>query len=116
MENTAERIVARFGGQSALARLIGKGQSTVAHWVKIGRIPAKWQPELLGLAEENGISLTASDFMLSPGLKIEKRDNKPPGLPKATWWGVLPIGDAELPVFVLNDGQRVVSRTGATGL
>lgn len=119
MENPAEGIVARFGGQSALARLIGKGQSTVAHWVKTGRIPAKWQAELLKLAEAHGVSLSASDFMpspASPGQQIQGKSTEPAGLPKATWWGVLPIGDAELPVFVLENGQRVISRTGATGL
>ncbi len=121
MENPAEAVVARFGGQSALARFIGKGQSTVAHWVKTGRIPAKWQSELLKLAEAHGVSLSASDFMpfhahASPGQEIRGKSNEPAGLPKATWWGVLPIGDAELPVFVLDNGQRVISRTGATGL
>jgi hypothetical protein len=116
MDNPAEGVVSRFGGQSALARLIGKGQSTVAHWVKTGRIPAKWQAELLKLAEANDVSLSASDFMGSPGQKIQAESNEPPGLPKATWWGVLPIGEAELPVFVLDNGQRVISRTGATGL
>jgi len=116
MANPAENVVARFGGQSTLARLIGKGQSTVSHWVKTGRIPAKWQSQLLKLAAESGISLAASDFMTSPGSKEGEIDGQRSGLPKATWWGVLPIGEAELPVFVLDDGQRVISRTGATGL
>jgi hypothetical protein len=37
--STAREIVKLFGGQSALAELIGKGQSTVAYWVKAGVIP-----------------------------------------------------------------------------
>jgi hypothetical protein len=116
MANPANSIVQKFGGQSALARLLGKGQSTVAHWVKTERIPAKWQPKLLKLAAEQGVSLSAGDFMGSPGNQKMEVAAKGSGVPKATWWGVLPIGEAELPVYVLDDGQRVISRTGATGL
>jgi hypothetical protein len=57
-----KEIVGRFGGQSALAVLIGKGQSTVAYWVKAGNIPAKWQSVLLALARERGVALSAADF------------------------------------------------------
>lgn len=35
-------------------------------------------------------------------------------LPVAKWPGVLTIGDVEIPVYVLDDGRRVISRTGAT--
>ena len=37
-----------------------------------------------------------------------------PRLPIARWPGMLPIGDVEVPVYVLDDGRRIVSRTGAT--
>jgi len=37
-----------------------------------------------------------------------------PGLPTAKWAGLLAIGDIDLPVYVLDDGRRVISRTGAT--
>ena len=59
----AETVIGRFGGQSALARLIGKRQSTVQHWAKSGSIPAKWQPQLLLLARERGIDLSPADFL-----------------------------------------------------
>ena len=59
----AEIVIAKFGGQSALARLVGKGQSTVQHWAKSGRIPAKWQSELLLLAREHSIDLSVQDFV-----------------------------------------------------
>lgn len=40
-----------------------------------------------------------------------------PGLPVAKWLGVLSIiGDLELPVYVLDDGRHVISRTGATSV
>ena len=65
--STARKIVERFGGQSALARLLGKGPSTVQHWAKTGTIPAKWQPELLRIAQEEGVTLHPGDFVDSPG-------------------------------------------------
>lgn len=110
--NTAQKIIAKFGGQSALAKLIGKGQSTVQHWTKTGVIPAKWQKELLIVAEKNGIKLTPSDFIQNP----ESTTSKEPTIPVARWQGILEIGSEELPCYVLNDGRRVLSRTGTTSL
>lgn len=116
MKNSAQRVVERFGGQSALARLIGKGQSTVQHWTKTGTIPAKWQAELLKIAEAQGLEISARDFINSPGYQHEKQAIAKSTIPKAEYMGILPIGDTELPVFVLDNGVRVISRTGATGL
>ena len=62
----AKQIIEKFGGQSALARLIGKGQTTVAYWAKTGIIPAKWHETLLSLAAEQGITLVADDFIFRP--------------------------------------------------
>src|SRR5438067_6046147 len=59
----AEVVIEKFGGQSALARLLGRGQSTVQHWAGSGRIPAKWQAKLLQLARERGVDLAVSDFV-----------------------------------------------------
>lgn len=59
----AENIIAKFGGQSALGRLVGKGQSTVQHWAKTGQVPAKWQSKLLHLARGHGIDLSPTDFV-----------------------------------------------------
>jgi hypothetical protein len=104
-------IIQKFGGQSALAKLIGKRQSTVQHWVSKGAIPSKWQAQLMKLGSEGGISLRPSDFFPSePEIADAKK------LPAAKWMGMLPVGDAEFPVYVLDDGRRVISRTGATGL
>jgi hypothetical protein len=114
--NPAQRVIAKFGGQSALSRLIGKGQSTVAHWSKTGNVPAKWQTELLKLGLEKAIEISPKDFMDSPGYQSIQMNDNEPRIPKAKWWGNLPMGDTELPVFVLDNGVRVISRTGATGL
>jgi hypothetical protein len=112
--NSAERVIAKFGNQSALARLVGKRQSTVQHWAKAGQIPAKWQPELLRLAGENSIDLTPSDFQQASGYKVIPMARGASAIPKAKWLGVLPIGEVEIPVYVLDNGMRVISRTGAT--
>lgn len=114
--NPAQRVIKKFGGQSALAAMIEKGQTTVQHWGKTGRIPAKWQPELLKLAADKGIELSPGDFIDSPGYQSIQLETKAPSIPKAKWWGVLPIGEAEVPVYVLDNGIRVISRSGATHL
>lgn len=109
--NTAQKIIEKFGGQSALAKLIGKGQSTVQHWTSSGTIPAKWQSQLLTLATERGISLSSAEFIeVKDSVELLSR------LPEAKWTGNLQLGDVELPVYVLSDGRRVMSRTGATGV
>ena len=110
--NSAQRVISKFGGQSALASLLGKRQSTVQHWVKTGLIPSKWHEPLLSLAADNGISLSPGDFILSPVDRVSPE----PHLPIARWHGELPIGEASLPVYVLDDGRRVISRSGAVAL
>jgi hypothetical protein len=110
--NAAQRIVDKFGGQSVLAKLIGKGQSTVQYWTKSGAIPSKWQAKLLAIAQDQGIDLTASDFVKVPEVVAQS----PGGLPVAEWQGDLEIGESTLPCYVLNDGRRVISRTGATSI
>lgn len=104
---TTTQVIDRFGGQSKLARLIDKGPSTVQYWAKMDRIPAKWHGRLLELAVEQGVELDRGELVPIP---------KPPParIPIAFWPGVLPIGDEGLPVYVLDDGRRVISRTGAT--
>ncbi|MFP5389641.1 MAG: P63C domain-containing protein [Thermoleophilia bacterium] len=105
----AARVIERFGGQSKLARLLGKRASTVQYWGSTGRIPPKWHGRLLELAQSEGISLNPSELVVMP-----EADNPHPKVPMAKWAGVLQIGDNELPCYVLDDGRRVISRTGAT--
>ena len=64
--NVAERIVQEFGGQSALARLLGKRQGTVQYWCKTGVIPAKWHATLLRIAREQGVPLQPVDLVALP--------------------------------------------------
>jgi myo-inositol-1-phosphate synthase len=82
-KNPAERVIRRFGGQSALAQLLGKRQSTVEHWAKTGRVPAQWHQPLLALARQRGVNLEAKDFMETSPHQIE---------PAAGRVGVLTVG------------------------
>lgn len=65
-------IVDMFGGQTALATLIGKGQSTVAYWVKSESIPARWHPKLLILAAQHGINLSVDDLINLPVIETHQ--------------------------------------------
>lgn len=62
---SAKKIVDKFGGQTALAKLLGIGQSNVAYWVQKGVIPSKWHTKLLSLGLQNSIDISASDFISS---------------------------------------------------
>jgi hypothetical protein len=108
-ESPAQRVIDRFGGQSALARLMGKKQSTVHYWTSTGRIPPRYHAQLLKLASAHGLNLTPSELVALPEVVAEVTT------PTARWAGVLDIGvGSGLPVYVLTDGRRVISRTGAT--
>lgn len=113
--NTAKKVVDKFGGQSSLARALGKGQSTVSYWTRAGRIPSKWHSVLLRLASDQGIELSPRDLVDGADSQ-ESGVIGPPQLPVAKWPGTLSIADAELPCYVLSDGRRVISRTGATNV
>src|SRR5712691_3984309 len=81
--NPAGRIIRRFGGQSALANLLGKRQSTIEHWASTGRIPAQWQRPLMAVARSRGVILEAKDF-------VELKPN--PIEPAAGRVGILLVG------------------------
>ena len=74
--NIAKQIIDRFGGQSTLAGLLGKRQSTVQHWARTGRIPAQWHGTLLDLARRRGIGLEPRDFVEPTANGVEPADGK----------------------------------------
>jgi hypothetical protein len=106
----SKNVVAKFGGAAELARLVGKGQSTIAYWTKSGVIPAKWHPILINLAAGRGIDLAPSDFL--PTAETEPNAESASPFPKATHWGNLPIGETKIPAYVLDNGARVFSLKG----
>ena len=105
----AQTIIQRFGSQTALAEALGKPQSTVQYWNRTGTIPAKWHPVILKAAQVCGIEIAPSDFAIS----TDAASHELSGSPVARWPGQLSVGDQEIPVYVLDDGRRVISRTGA---
>ncbi len=112
---SAKEVIAKFGGQSALAGLIGKGQSTVAYWAKSGSVPAKWLPKLMTLARQHAIDLDANDFVNVAAQSDTSLNLMPAGdsdFPKATHWGELQIGERSIPCYVLSTGDRVFSLKG----
>jgi hypothetical protein len=108
--NAAKKIIEKFGGQSTLAALIEKGQSTVAYWAKTGVIPAKWRPHLLRIAIENSINLLPAEFdNLDVPIITETNELS---LQKATHWGELVLGKEKIPCYVLENGERIFSLKG----
>src|SRR5256885_1659535 len=79
----AQRVIRRFGGQSMLAALLGRRQSTVEHWASTGRIPAQWHQPLISLARERGVILEPKDFV----------DSQPPTIaPAEGRLGIMMVG------------------------
>lgn len=114
--NSAQRVIEKFGGQKNLADLLGKTPSTIQYWAKAGIIPARWQGKILSIAREHGIELYPGDFVESVSVEVEIFQSKETCSPIAQWSGTLVIGSLELPVFVLNDGRRIISRNAATNV
>jgi myo-inositol-1-phosphate synthase len=101
--NSAEQIITRFGGQSSLAGLLGRRQSTVQHWVKTGRIPAQWHKRLLTLAREKGINIEAEDFMKKEMPKVKPAKGK---------LGVLIVGLGAVSSTVIAGVEHIRRGTG----
>lgn len=74
----ASEIVGRFGGPKKLAGRLGIPASTVANWPWLGAIPGKWHLELLRLAEELGVPLTASELMKASRGNSDPDTGNPP--------------------------------------
>lgn len=111
--NSAQRVIRKFGGQSHLAHLLDRTPSTIQYWANAGTIPAKWQGRLLALAKEQGIELYPGDFVdvTLPALSEQQTVKR---IPVAKWPGTLRLGTLDLPVYVIDDGRRVITRNGAT--
>jgi hypothetical protein len=106
--NAAQRIISKFGGQTALADAVATKQSTVQYWAKKGSIPTKWHRVIISVAVDKGISLSPGEF-----LPIAVAASTSLAAPTAQWPGALEVAEQELPCYVLDDGRRVITRTGA---
>jgi len=106
--SSVQNVIQKFGSQTALAEALGRPQSTIQYWNKTGSIPAKWHKPILEAASAIGITLSPADITAPPvDLRVSVK------APTAKWPGLLPVGEQEIPVYVLDDGRRVISRTGA---
>jgi hypothetical protein len=56
-DDDANALIARFGGQSALARVLGVNQSTVQHWSKTGHVPSWRREQIERAAQQQGVAL-----------------------------------------------------------
>lgn len=108
--NIAQSVISKFGGQTALAEALHTKQSTVQYWAKTGRIPVKWHKQIVEASVRRGIEISGSDF--SPLIRLEE-PSAVIKMPVAQWPGLLAVADDELPCYVLEDGRRVITRTGA---
>lgn len=57
-----QKIIDKFGSQTALATLLGIRQSAISYWLKKGYVPKKWHQSVLALASSKGIELSVEDF------------------------------------------------------
>ncbi|MFI4975593.1 MAG: P63C domain-containing protein [Caulobacterales bacterium] len=110
-----ETVVARFGSQSELARLIRTKQSTVQYWASTGRIPAKWHRKVMDAGRAIGLvidplELQPSRTPVKVGVPVEPTY---PSSPFAKWRGKIDLGGDELDVYVLDTGDRVISLRSA---
>src|SRR5258708_14613863 len=62
------------------------------------------------IAKKAGIRRWAKERALT----AKVNEAPPTGLPEAKYRGVLRVLDAEIPVYVLKDGNRIIGRTSAT--
>lgn len=106
MNKIAQNIISKFGGQVALAKLMGKTQSTISYWATSG-IPAKWHSVLIKLAKANDIYLSPEDFIPIETTTTTAIEDPKSYIPRATHCGTVDIGKASLAAYVLDNGQRV---------
>jgi hypothetical protein len=62
---TIDELVEEFGGDTALAELLGITQSAVAHWKIRGQIAAGWHLRLLAELQRRGFTVEPSVFGLT---------------------------------------------------
>lgn len=89
--NPAREIIARFGGQSALARSLGLSQSTVQYWARTGEIPSWRQPQVRQAAAARGIQLGPT----TPAPSAPLPATPLPRAPAGGSFGGLPHGRAD---------------------
>ena len=104
----AKQIIKKFGGQTALATALEKGQSTVAYWAKTGVIPVRWQAKVLSLAHQKGVELYARDFIGQDAEEFPQTTSNSAAVLEANPSSALEDSPAESPfLFYASDGGTI---------
>jgi hypothetical protein len=114
--NRTEALIARFGSQSELAKIIGINQSTVQYWASRGRIPVKWHAKILGAGRRIGLHIDPLELRSgsqAPLIVTQDPVGSFPTSPFAKWRGKIDLGGDELDVYVLDTGERVLALRAA---
>jgi hypothetical protein len=62
--HTVAEVITALGGPSAVARIIGKGQSTVGEMKRSGRIGVEYWPAIIEAAQAAGFDWVTSDELM----------------------------------------------------
>ncbi len=95
--NPAKNVVDKFGGQSALAKMLGKRPGTVQYWVKTGHDPLKTATRTIESCKEAlGVNLQPREFIAdsSQSEAVAVRKSWPP---EAKYKGFLNLLDMDIP-------------------
>lgn len=113
--NRVDSLIARFGSQSEMARILDTKQSTVQYWSSKGRVPAKWHGKIIEAGKSIGLSIDPLELQPSRvAMKpTSSADTGYPASPFAKWRGNIDLGGDELDVYVLDTGERVISTRAA---
>lgn len=117
--NRAETVIRRFGSQSALAKALGVGQSTVQYWCNAGRVPTRWHNKIVAAAKASGIHISPNELLFSSvtdhteTLIYDDSLPPPPNSPFAKWRGQIDLGGDPIDCYVLDTEQRVIALRSA---
>lgn len=113
--NRVDSVIARFGSQSEIARLLETSQSTVQYWSSKGRIPAKWHSKIVDAGKAVGLTIDPLELQPSRTLGRQPAVAESSALPSpfAKWRGHIDLGGDKLDVYVLDTGERVISTRAA---
>jgi P63C domain len=116
--NRVETIIARFGSQSELARLLSTKQSTIQYWSTSGKVPIRWHQKIINAGKAIGLHIDVGEFNTTTRQRHTPATSEPAASsslpsPFAKWRGKIDLGGDELDVYVLDTGDRVISLRSA---
>lgn len=64
IKTPAQHVISIIGGVRATARKLKKTPGTISTWKKKGNVPGPAQAQILAIAEEENLDITAHDLIL----------------------------------------------------